>query len=67
MKDKTRKRQQRQIVDREADAMDRINTILWELRVACGWRAASRVLFFVLTRHWSKLARTVELGDIVEP
>jgi hypothetical protein len=67
MKDKTRKRQQRQIVDREADAYDRINAILWELRVCCGWRAASRVLLFALMRHWPKLARMVELGDVVEP
>lgn len=63
-KERGQKRQTRRLVNREADAIDRIDTLLWELRVASGYRAAQRVLFYIMLVHWSPLAKRVSVEEL---
>lgn len=59
-----RKRQQRQLVDREADALDRILHILDDLAVWGTWRAVRRVLLFVLLRRWERIGKALKLEEL---
>jgi hypothetical protein len=64
MKDNTRKRQQRQLVDREADAIDRIIQILDDLAAWGTWRSMRRVLLFVLLRRWERVGKAINLAEL---
>lgn len=64
---KGRKVVTRRLVDREMDAIDRIDAILWELAIAKNWRASRRALFYLLLMHWPTLGKTVNPVELVEP
>lgn len=59
-----RKRVQRQLVDREADALDRIILILDELANYGTWRAVRRVLLFLLLRRWERVGKAINLAEL---
>jgi len=59
-----RKRQQRQLVDREADAIDRIIAILDDLANYSTWRGVRRVLLFVLLRRWEHIGKSINLAEL---
>ena len=58
------KPQRRHLVNREADAIDRILDILWDVAVHSGWRGVRRVLFFVLLTHWGDVAKRIEVREL---
>jgi hypothetical protein len=62
-KERGQKRQVRHLVNREADAIDRILDILWDVSMHSGWRGVRRVLFYILLMNWESLAKRVEMGE----